>query len=86
MSIRVEFYGMPRQWAGVAALEVEARTLGDVFAELSRLPSLARTVFQNGRLRTGYLANVNAQTFTTDPATTLRSGDCVLILSADMGG
>lgn len=87
MSVQVEFYGIPRQRAGVASVQVEADSLGEVFARLAdQLPNLAESLVHEGRLRTGYLANVNGRMFTSDPATPLRTGDCVLILSADVGG
>jgi molybdopterin converting factor small subunit len=86
-NIRVEFYGMPRQWAGRSELEVPARTLGDVFEQVAaRLPVLAEHCFSDGTLQAGYLTNINGQIFTRDPRTPLAPNDAVLLLSADAGG
>ena len=91
MSIRVEFYGIPRHRAGVAATTVEVAaapaTLNDVFRQLGeRFPALARDCFDQDRLSDGYVANVNGVRFVTDATTPLPDGSCLLILSADAGG
>lgn len=87
MSIRVEFYGIPRRRAGVAATTVDARTLGEALARLHHtFPALAEVCEADGRLRPGYLANINAAHFTRDPAYPLCEGDSLLILSSDAGG
>ena len=87
VTVRVEFFGIPRQRAGTESIDVEATDLAGALIEVSRkLPQLANSCFDNGHLRDGYLANINGTTFTADPATPLESGDCVLILSADAGG
>lgn len=87
MPIRIELYGIPRHRAGTSALEVDARTLGDALAIAGRrLPGLAETCLDGGRLRSGFLANINGRKFVSDPATPLSAGDCVLILSSDAGG
>jgi molybdopterin converting factor small subunit len=91
MSIRVEFYGIPRHRAGVAEaiVEVSAATaaLKDVFRQLgARFPELARDCFDQDGLRDGYAANINGECFVSDVATPLPDGSCLLILSADAGG
>jgi sulfur-carrier protein len=87
MSVRVEFYGIARRRAGVAAVEVTAATLGEVIDQLQReLPALAAACFAEGKLQPGFLANVNGQEFTSRRETPLQEGDAVLILSADAGG
>lgn len=91
MSIRVEFYGIPRQRAGVAATTVEVAAapvaLNDVYRQLGkRFPALARDCFDEDRLRDGYIANLNGDRFVTDTTTPLPDGSCLLILSADAGG
>jgi molybdopterin converting factor small subunit len=88
MSVRVEFFGIPRERAGVDAIELrDPRTLGQALGMLrGQLPELAASCLDDGRLKAGYLANLNGERFTTDPAATLRPGDAVLILSADAGG
>ena len=88
MSVRVEFFGIPRERAGVSSIELrDPATLGDALRLLSdRLPSLAESCFSNNALKSGYLANLNGERFTTDPESQLQPGDAVLILSADAGG
>ena len=84
--MRVEFLGLPRERAGVAEVDVDADTLGQLLDALaSRFPALADLV-RGGRLQPSFAANVNGDRFVTDPRTALREDDCVLILSADAGG
>ncbi len=87
MTIRIEFYGIPKQRSGVDAIDVEAATLGEAFQQLSaQLPRFAEACLAEGRLQPSFLANINGENFTTDLQTHLESGDTVLILSADAGG
>lgn len=88
MSVRIEFFGIPRERAGVAAIELhDPGTLGDAFQMLAqRLPELATNCLSDGQLKSGYLANLNGERFTSDPTLPLHAGDAVLILSADAGG
>ena len=84
--MRVEFFGIPRERAGVAELDLQAETLGQLFATLAvRVPPLAELV-HCGRLASPLLASLNGDHFVSDPATKLKDTDCVLILSADAGG
>jgi sulfur-carrier protein len=84
--MRVEFFGIPRERAGVAELELEAETLGQLLSALERrFPSPAGLV-ESGRLHSSFRANLNGDTFVSDPRTRLSASDCVLILSADAGG
>ncbi len=87
--MRVEFLGIPRQRAGVAELEIEAATLGQLLdALVARYPSLADLVSAGPADRLGPLvvANLNGDRFVTDPRTRLAETDRVLLLSADAGG
>ena len=87
MSIRVEFFGVCRQRAGVASIDVDADDLRTALLEIgSQLPKFADVCIENGRLKPGYIANINGRSFTSDPATPLVSGDAILLLSADAGG
>jgi molybdopterin converting factor small subunit len=87
MSITVELFGIPRRSAGVAQTLCEGARLDEVLADLAgRFPRLAEECFDEGRLRHGYMANLNGQRFVTDPATALKPGDAILILSTDAGG
>ncbi len=87
MSVRVEFFGIPRERAGCSAREFEASTLGELLKQTAdEFPRFAEGCLTENRLREGYLANINGRTFTTDPEASLQDGDCVLIVSADVGG
>lgn len=87
MGVTVEFYGIPRQRAGVASVEVDGTRLGDVLRNVAEvLPGLAECCIDQERLKPGYLANVNGRKFTADPSLALKPGDSVLLLSADVGG
>lgn len=87
MSVRIEFYGIPRQRAGVDGVDVEAADLGTALERLvAAVPRFARSCLEGGRLKSGYVANLNGHSFTSDPRTPLADGDSLLILSADAGG
>jgi molybdopterin converting factor small subunit len=87
MPIRVEFFGIPRQRAGVANTDVQAASLGEALYLLgARFPHLREACLDGRSLRAGYLANLNGQRFVSDPATPLQQGDALLILGADSGG
>jgi molybdopterin converting factor small subunit len=82
----VEFLGIPRARAGVAELELEAATLGQLLETLAtRFPALA-TLITAGTLHPSLVANLNGDAFVTDPQTQLTKDDRVLLLSADAGG
>jgi molybdopterin converting factor small subunit len=84
--MHVELLGIPRERAGVAELELEADTLGQLLVTLAvRFPSLGELITAE-RLQPSIVANLNGDRFVSDPRTQLREGDCVLILSADAGG
>lgn len=84
--MRVEFLGVPRERAGVAELEVQADTLGQLLAALViRFPSLSDLIAAD-QLRPSIVANLNGDQFVRDPRTQLMEDDCILILSADAGG
>ena len=96
--MRVEFFGIPRERAGVAKLDLQADTLGQLLSALAdRFPSLGELIIVSradraGRadradeLRPSVVANLNGDRFVSDPRTPLKENDCVLILSADAGG
>ena len=84
--MQVEFFGVPRERAGVSQVDVSAATLGELLAILAaRLPFLGECIVDN-RLHPSFTANLNGDVFVSDPATPLSKDDCVLILSADAGG
>jgi molybdopterin converting factor small subunit len=87
MPVRIEFFGIARERAGVSDIHIEAGSLGDALAQAGmRLPAFAETCLSGGALAAGYVANVNGDRFVTDPDVALRPGDSVLILHADSGG
>ncbi len=84
--MHVEFFGVPRQRAGVSELEVQADTLGQLLGTLAaQIPSLGELISVD-RLHSSFVANLNGDRFVSDPGTPLGEDDCVLILSADAGG
>jgi len=84
--MHVEFFGLPRERAGVAGLEVQAETLGQLLGTLAkRIPPLGDFIDAD-RLRPTFAANLNGDRFVSDPATPLREHDRLIILSADAGG
>jgi molybdopterin converting factor small subunit len=84
--MRVELLGVPRERAGVAALELHADTLGQLLRTLAvRFPSLGDLIAAD-RLQSSVTANLNGDRFVSDPETPLHESDSVLILSADAGG
>ncbi len=87
MPISVEFFGIVRARAGVAATVAEGETLGAVLTNLAtRFPSLVDTCIDKGTLKAGFTANLGGARFVTDPQTRLNAEDTLLILSMDAGG
>ncbi|MDP7016807.1 MAG: MoaD/ThiS family protein [Pirellulaceae bacterium] len=90
MAIRVEFYGVPRQRAGVSSVELPARaeiTLGAVLTELAgQFPELAVDCISGESLQRAAAVSLDGDRFVRDPATLLSDGQCLLLLSADAGG
>jgi len=91
MAIRVEFYGIARQRAGLSELRLDAppggMRFGDALAELAvRLPQLGRELVSGSRLHESLTANLDGLRFVSDPATLISDGQSLLILSADAGG
>ena len=87
MAVTVEFFGIPRERAGVAMCVVEATTLAEALhAAGNQYPNFAESCLDDATPRAGYLVNINGLSFTTNPQTTLNPNDAVLFLSADVGG
>ena len=84
--MRVELLGVPRERAGVAELELQADTLGQLLTALADICPRLGDLVLDGRLQPSVVANLNGERFVSDPQTPLRDGDAVLILSADAGG
>ena len=84
--MRVEFFGVSRERAGVGELEVHASTLGELLTILStEVPALSDLI-EGDRLHPALAASLNGDRFVRDPRTPLDDKDCVLLLSADAGG
>jgi sulfur-carrier protein len=91
MTIRVEFFGIARQRAGVSEITLEAPASGMQFAEVlselgRKLPEFSRELLVAGGLHASLVANLDGQRFISDPSTLISDGQSVLILSADAGG
>ena len=91
MAIRVEFFGIARQRAGISELSLDLRqataSLGHVLDQVAaRLPELGRVLVVEGRLHPSLTANLDGARFVHDPAILIRDGQSLLILSADAGG
>ncbi len=86
MSVRVEFLGMPRQYAGRDFLDVAATDVESALACLAKqLPELATKCLNGSQVRDGYLLGVNGR-FDFDPESRLGPNDTIQLLSADVGG
>ena len=84
--MHVEFLGIPRERAGISEVEVEANTLGQLLGTLAaRFPAL-RELIAADCLHASIAANLNGDTFVSDPNTSLGPDDHLLLLSADAGG
>ena len=91
MPLRVEFYGMARQWSGLREVGIEPAggqmTLAAALAGLAgAVPRFGEKCLVGGCLHPALVANLDGQQFVTDPATPIRNGQALLILSADAGG
>jgi molybdopterin converting factor small subunit len=87
MSVTVEFLGIVRHRAGRELLHVEASTLGQLLQQVGeKIPALKENCIEGSCLKAGFLASLDGQRFTTDPATLLSPVDRVIILSTDAGG
>jgi molybdopterin converting factor small subunit len=89
--MHVEFFGVPRERAGIASLDVQAGTLGQLWTTLAaQIPALGNLIcadrLNGARLTPSVVANLNGDRFVSDPATPLADSDSILILSADAGG
>ena len=90
MSIQVELFGIPRLRAGASVVEIKTDhglTLGEVLIRLAQdCPALERECIEAGRVKQGYVANLDGQKFVSDPDVIVESGSSLLIMSADAGG
>lgn len=86
-SIHVEFFGVARSRANVAAVTLDVASLREALSQIGeRFPALAELCVEEGELAPGWLLNVNGSAFTRDLRASLNDGDNVLLIPADAGG
>jgi molybdopterin converting factor small subunit len=82
----VEFFGIPRQRAGVAETSLVAADVAELLAEMeTRFPRLA-PLREEGRLSPHYVLSLDGLRFLTSLDERLTPGSRLLLLSADAGG
>jgi molybdenum cofactor guanylyltransferase len=92
ISCTVELFGMARLLAKTKTVALELpqeATLADVFSELAeKLPTLVGRVItpEKHQLVSGCACNVNGLDFVRNATARVKTGDRILILSADAGG
>ena len=92
VSCTVELFGIARLLAKTKVVDLELpqeATLADLFAELAeKLPTLVGRVIspEKNNLISGCACNVNGLKFVRNPTAKIRTGDKILIFSADAGG
>ncbi len=86
--MQVEFFGIPRQRAGVATATTSGKTLGDVLRDLARqFPQFAMDCLDKElQLEEHVIVNINGLRFVRDSRIALEPEDVLMILSADGGG
>ena len=86
-TVMVEFFGVPRQRAGRADLQVPTGIIAETLALVSRsCPALADLVEPDRQLAPHYALSLNGERFLRDLDYLLAPGDRLLLLSADAGG
>jgi molybdopterin converting factor small subunit len=85
--VMVEFFGIPRARAGCQEMTLSAATPREALAALvADCPGLEGLCLPDGRLAPGYLLSLDGTRFVTDLDQPLRTGERLLLLSADAGG
>lgn len=82
----VEFFGVPRLRAGVAAVTVGAGPLRAVLAAAGRACPGVAGLIPGGRPGPHVLVSLDGERFVTDPDEMIPAGTRLLLLSADAGG
>ncbi len=86
-SVLVEFFGVPRQRAGVATSRIVAATVADALRLLRvQHAGLVDLLNADGKLSPHYLLSLDGVAFVHDLATPLADDAKLLLLSADAGG
>jgi molybdopterin converting factor small subunit len=87
VTVTVELFGVPRARAGRAEVTVSAATVGEALRQVALVcPKLADVIGADGRLAAHYLLSRDGERFVSGPDEPLRSGERLLLLSADAGG
>lgn len=91
MQVRFEFLGLARQRAGRADIELRLEggptSLAEVLDALAQqLPELGRELWTEGRLAAHWTLCLDGAVFVRNPATPVRDGQCLWVMSADAGG
>jgi molybdenum cofactor guanylyltransferase len=90
ISVSVELFGVARMLTKTQLVRLELAqdaTLAQVFSSLAeKLPVLVGRVINSAGLIPGYTCNINGLDFVRAPTTSIKTGDKILILSADAGG
>lgn len=90
LSVTVELFGAARLLAKTQFVPLDlaqGATLAQVFAALTdKLPALVGRVIGAEGLVAGYTCNINGLDFVRAPDALVKSGDKILLLSADAGG
>ena len=90
IAVSVELFGVARMLARIQTVSLtlpQQATLANVFSSLAEtLPVLAGRVINSGALMSGYTCNINGLDFVRAPSAKIKSGDKILIFSADAGG
>lgn len=91
MQVRVEFLGLARRRAGRPDIELVLEggqtSLKEVLHALAQhLPALAGELWTGSELAAHWTICVDGARFVRDPATRVRDGQCLWLMSADAGG
>jgi len=88
--VSVELFGVARMVAKTQTVSLalpQGATLAQVFSALAeKFPLLVGRIINDHGLISGYTSNINGLDFIRDPGAKVKSGDKILILSADAGG
>ena len=83
----IELYGTARIRAGVSRFTVAAESVGHALESLAAAyPSLNGTIIIGAAIHPWYRLSLNGERFISDPHTELADDDCLLLISADVGG
>ena len=85
--VNVEFFGIPRQRAGIDRLTVSAANISELLQKLViEFPQFNGLVNSDGQLAKEYLLAVNRERFVGNLQEPLNPDENLIILSADAGG